>query len=110
VVTGSNGCKSRSNTINVTSGVLTKELDEHVSVYPNPATSEIMIEWNDIVGATRLSLGITDILGKTVYTAKPRPATSSSAQSIDIRALPAGTYMLHYDFGFGEGVRKFVKQ
>ncbi|MBS1902355.1 MAG: zinc-dependent metalloprotease [Bacteroidetes bacterium] len=109
IVTGTNGCESRSNTLSVTSGVITKELDEHISIYPNPASNELVLEWNDVPAST-LMVSVTDALGKTVLAGKRVSIGSSSIYTLDLRSLSSGTYVLHYDFGFGEGTRKFVKQ
>ncbi|HYM20796.1 MAG TPA: T9SS type A sorting domain-containing protein [Candidatus Kapabacteria bacterium] len=108
-VTGTNGCKSRSTSVQITSGVPSAELDEHIGVYPNPATSQIVFEWNDVT-AHSLSLMITDLSGKMLYNSISNTVASSGAFSIDVHSLAGGTYFLHYNFDGTESVRKFVKQ
>jgi hypothetical protein len=107
-VTGANGCTSRSASLQITNGVADRELDDHIGIYPNPASNEIVLEWNNLT-AHSLELSITDLTGKTLYHSISHSIGSSSALSVDIRSLENGTYFMHYNFDGKESMRKFVK-
>ena len=73
---------------------------DHITVYPNPATSEL-----NITSTTQISsITITNLLGQIVYT--QQQLYSQQAQ-INVSTLPAGIYFVKIN---GTEVRKFVKE
>ncbi len=71
-------------------GAASSALTERVEVYPNPAGSVLQVNLPvKKAGTSRLTL--TDALGRVVL----RTTTEGSRASLDVRALPEGSYTLH---------------
>lgn len=66
------------------------EYDKIVKIYPNPAQDFITVELSDNTAIDCISL--YDIQGRLVETF---PETSRQTTKLDVRNLPAGTYILH---------------
>ena len=66
------------------------EYDKMVKIYPNPAQDFITVELSDNTAIDNISL--YDIQGRLVETF---PETSRQTTKLDVRNLPAGTYILH---------------
>lgn len=69
------------------------------SVYPNPATERLTINCNEAVR----EVSVMDVAGRTVI-------TLNNTNSIDVRALAAGIYMLRVATENGVATQKFVKE
>ena len=70
-----------------------------VTVFPNPATTEITIQSTDSVS----QITITDLLGQVVY----RSMCTAKKKMVNIADLPSGMYLLKIN---GSEVRKFLKE
>lgn len=79
------------------SGVRDLISSNSIEVYPNPATSQIIIDDISVIEAT-----ITNINGEVVL--------SSEENIIDISALSAGSYLLKIDTHEGPRYSRFVKK
>ncbi len=71
--------------------------------YPNPAGSELHIDLNGKKGTTQLVL--TDALGRTVQ----QVTTTEGHTKLDVRSLPAGTYLLRATLPDGKSVGQPVQ-
>jgi len=71
---------------------------ENITIYPNPALSEINIMSNQIFD----EITITDMNGKNCLTTTER--------NIDISALQNGMYIIQLKNELGIGIQKFIKQ
>lgn len=81
------------------------EFSAAVSVFPNPATDNVVVQTNDpawISGTIRLQ----DVLGHTVYQGVIRTATLS----VNTHRLHAGVYLLTIESGGAILTRKLVKR
>ena len=74
--------------------------DQILTLYPNPATTELTISATENISG----VVITDLLGRTVY--NWQFAVGSLQVNVDVAELPKGVYMVKIN---GE-VRKFVKE
>jgi len=72
-----------------------------LSIYPNPASSEVRITSSLII----TSIDITDVTGNSVKTVLPQ-----ENKSIDVSDLSAGVYFLHITLGDDHKVVTFVKK
>ena len=72
--------------------------NEQITLYPNPATSELNIVSTDEIR----SITICNVLGKVVYSKQ----LNTFKATIDIAYLPAGVYFLRVN---GRDVKRFVK-
>ena len=77
----------------------TVAVNSTISIYPNPATTEISISASNLIN----QITITNLFGKTVYTHE----YNSEHVQVNIADLPAGMYFIKIN---GAEVRKFVKQ
>jgi parallel beta-helix repeat protein len=89
----------------------TKNLVEHLALQlsPNPATdfirSNIQNEWNG-----RVAISINDANGKVLHTLLVEKNTENWQNSLDVKSLPAGTYVVSMRMGATIYVGRFVKQ
>jgi hypothetical protein len=80
------------------------EFDFNFSVVPNPAHSELQINW---FNTSQMTLQIFDIRGKLLHS----KLVNAAAAELDIQDLSAGTYLLQLTNASGTTVqKKFVKQ
>jgi hypothetical protein len=75
------------------------ELTESISIYPNPATTQLTI----FAGENITGISINNLLGQTVYKSR----YNSLQVQVDVSNLPTGVYFVKIN---GLDVRKFVKQ
>jgi len=73
-----------------------------VSVYPNPATSELTIKTTD---NTYSSFTITNSMGQIML----QQELNSTQTKVNVKELPAGMYYVNLKGANGNEVRKFVK-
>ena len=72
---------------------------EHITIYPNPATSSITIT----AQTTIMNIAITDMVGQNIYSHR----SNTRQVQVDVETLPAGVYFVKVN---GTEVKKFVKQ
>jgi CubicO group peptidase (beta-lactamase class C family) len=84
------------------SGLGSIENDVALTVYPNPSTNFITVNFAD----GDYNLKITDMQGKTVYTR----SRCSGIVTVDVSALPAGIYTLTCENGKQRSLQKVVVQ
>lgn len=80
------------------------KMSETLLVFPNPATNNITINWDEDIVADNIS--ITDLQGKVALNS----AVISNAISIDVSALAKGTYIVIAQTSSGTLRSFFVKQ
>lgn len=68
-----------------------------VEVYPNPATTEVTIDWNLSIGSEKHEVVIYDMNGREVL--RKEVASDVFTQSINIEGLEAGMYMVKMTTG-----------
>ena len=85
-----------------------EELGNHpFSVYPVPATTELMVSVSEKFNGL-VSLSIQNCIGETITT-ESRLFTSHTSQKINTAALPQGVYFLHLEYNHTCYIQKFVK-
>ena len=93
------GRDSVARTISVV-GINDYNVDEMVSVYPNPTSSILNIEAEDLVSVT-----ILDMSGRIVYFADE----NCSAASIDLEGFAKSEYMIKVETKKGTSVKRIIK-
>jgi len=83
------------------------ELNNKLTLFPNPATSELTLAVDPSVSLTKLS--IIDINGKNIQT-HTNFNVAASEQKLNVAQLPAGIYFLKVESDEGATSIKFVKQ
>lgn len=106
-ITNEVGCEVRSDTLFVIDAVggVNDEPASTVRVYPNPASKSVTIDAG--TGPALSNLYITDIAGKTVWSA---PRMSDQTQTIVISKWANGSYVLHFTSEGNPSSAKFVKE
>jgi hypothetical protein len=81
-----------------------KELQSQISIYPNPATTEVIIETSAI--QTQSQLSIMNLSGEEIISYKiTQPKTK-----IDVATLPNGVYFVRLTNDRTVGIGKFIKK
>lgn len=94
------GTSSFSNDCNYGLGIGETNLDQNITVYPNPSTTQINIEINEQI----LSATIIDALGNKINT------NLHANNSIDVSTLSRGVYFLQVETTSGVISKRFVKK
>jgi hypothetical protein len=88
-------------------GLRSETSGEAPSLYPNPASSKVMLDWGEMAGQP----GRWDLLTPDMKALKSgQSAFTSAVQGISIGELPAGVYYLKLSSGKQVKVLRFVKQ
>ncbi|MBR5983062.1 MAG: PKD domain-containing protein [Bacteroidales bacterium] len=99
VAENSIGRDSIARTISIV-GINDYSIDDMVSVYPNPTSSILNIESEDLVSIT-----ILDMSGKIIYFANE----NCSAASIDLEGFAKSEYMIKVETKKGTSVKRIIK-
>ncbi len=87
-------------TVNTTLGINDVNLEDNITLYPNPASNQITIDSNGIIISKVI---IYDVLGKIVL--------STTKKEIDISNLTTGSYFVRIiDNNGNNAVKKFIKK
>jgi hypothetical protein len=80
------------------------------SVYPNPTSGETNIQFN-VASASNVTLHVTDVTGKVVYTTTHAIQTAGTNQlSFDASSYSNGVYYLTLSSDKGTVTKKFIKK
>lgn len=85
----------------------TGEINNAVFVYPNPANGELNLEIKNLKLNENVTLTVKNIMGQTIISKVLSP--SAHIFSVDISALPVGTYFLVIDNQNKREVVKWIK-
>ncbi|MBK9477263.1 MAG: T9SS type A sorting domain-containing protein [Bacteroidetes bacterium] len=91
VIVSKNGCSDTSNCVTMSVSVNELAQSNKVSMYPNPTSSYLQLEFTDISFSQQSTIDIINLQGKLVY------STLNNNQpklSIDMKAFPAGFYII----------------
>jgi predicted dienelactone hydrolase len=78
--------------------------------YPNPSNGELNIEFFATAETQNASITIMDMMGRAVLTQNVVAAEGTNLQTIDISALPQGTYLIRTAAGNDFYTTKIAKQ
>lgn len=85
-------------------GIADNQLDRSLSVYPNPSTGRVTVEYTLEQGAA-VNVTVTDLVGKTVMQQSLRTASGVQTETIDLGNLSNGMYLLKLDAGDRQATR-----
>jgi Secretion system C-terminal sorting domain len=80
-----------------------------IKTYPNPVKDQLYILFN-MQNATKAELRITDAAGKIVHVQRLATAQTNNAISVNVAALPKGTYFIQVVKDKGVQKTQFIKQ
>lgn len=72
---------------------LTVEVQARIVAYPNPASGEISISWNSIINES-VEISIVNGLGYEVDSRSVRALVGTNKETLSIRSLPSGIYLV----------------
>jgi subtilisin-like proprotein convertase family protein len=95
---------------NCTNGITANYLEQKISLFPNPITDQLTINWSDI-SLTGASVSITDATGRTVVTTQISSADQANQQLRlnELGGLLPGFYSLIISDGVQQVVVKICK-
>lgn len=82
-----------------------KTLKEAIRIYPNPVTSNLSLEINNLVNVSKYS--ISDTTGKLIIESN---ASLENNATIDVSSLSNGLYFLKLESNMGNLIQKFIKE
>ncbi len=93
-----NGCTTLSNILTfgiptVTGANNDPELDKATDIYPNPHEGKVMVS-TTLAKAGKVSIEVTDVLGKKVYVATENVQAGKYKHQIQLETLPSGMYII----------------
>lgn len=103
-VTGDNGCQALSNSIHVEISSIDNYLPAGMTIYPNPATSKLFIQWNEQPNDFS-QIEIFDVLGNKIITKK-----LESNLEIDLNSVKSGMYFIQISHNNKLFTSRFIKQ
>ena len=87
-----------------------KNVDRSLSVYPNPTSESVNVQFQ-LNGVNKdVDLVVSDVLGKVVYTQQMKNFNGTYNQPIDLSRQANGIYILHLRVGSDVISRKIVLQ
>jgi dienelactone hydrolase len=104
-------CPVSSNTINwLSTGILNVMVEESVVVYPNPASTECLVQFTVLKDAL-VTVSLTDMSGRQVQARRMRAVAGVPVQHvIDLSETAAGVYQLRIQSESGQVTRKLIIQ
>lgn len=72
--------------------VVWNKTESSISVYPNPSTGQVSIDWDNKVTHQQVDIEIYDIFGNLAFAARK---STNKNQTIDVSTLKNGIYFLH---------------
>jgi hypothetical protein len=115
VIVTTSGCTDTSVAYNYTTiGIHEAEMSNRISVYPNPATSQVTITFDNMAGTSFIKdpaiIDIRNQLGESVKKIELSQLSADKKIQIDISSLPRGTYFVSIKNNTAIINKKFVKQ
>jgi extracellular elastinolytic metalloproteinase len=95
-------------TVNACTGVTEQSLLNGISIYPNPNNGIFTIAVNSNVGD--LTIVITDLQGRVVYSSTEKNVTAGYTQQIDLQSQAGGIYLLQISGNGEQRVDKITVQ
>jgi hypothetical protein len=109
----SSGCTVLSNALSFSLPVVTSsndfDLEAATEIYPNPHQGSVNVK-TVLKKAGLVSIVVTDVLGKTVYTHKETVVAGKYEHSLNLESLASGVYLLALTSDGKVVVKKTVKQ
>ncbi|HYV94309.1 MAG TPA: kelch repeat-containing protein [Chitinophagales bacterium] len=94
IVSDSNGCVNSATTYVLISGLDDVSSDANISIYPNPATDGLMVEWLNSFAGDEISISILNTLGQEIFSSRQKILSMDWKKEIDLNAAASGVYFL----------------
>jgi hypothetical protein len=83
------------------------DLNNAISVYPNPASDNLNLKWN-ASGTKYFDIHLYNSIGEEVMRSEKMKTNSVTENKIDISSLPNGIYLLVIENGTDRVTKKIV--
>lgn len=87
-----------------------KNVERSLSIYPNPTSDAVNIQFQLNGGSKDVDLVLSDVLGRTLYTEQMKNFNGTYNQPLDLSREANGVYILHLRVGSDVISRKIVLQ
>ena len=84
-------CKTWQGTV----GIADTQLDRNINTFPNPASNNVTIQFDDVNG-DNLTIELINIQEQVVYTNNLVDIKGSGTETIDVSSLKGGMYMVRF--------------
>jgi hypothetical protein len=91
----------------LTTGTPELESPPNLTLFPNPTTSTLHIQWS---GTAPSTLEVLDMTGRLVYGPVVPGQVGEAGYALPVGALPAGLYAVRLQSATGSSVQRFVKE
>jgi PKD repeat protein len=105
LVSDSNGCKNSSSLYVEIVGIDENEIETPLSVFPNPSSGLIHVEWNADASPLSGKLEVLNTIGQILYTVDF--SSNSNHADLDLTRLNSGVYFLRMSSDQAHALRKF---
>ena len=109
-ITNTNGCTGIATydvNVDYPAGVSNVANNSSFSVYPNPASGNVMVQWTSAMTGNG-TLTVADVTGRTVLNSSIDLGAAAKHANVNIGTLKAGIYMLHISSASGTYTSKLV--
>jgi len=110
ILTSGSFCPSELEAVNVTVNCFLSldevNLDEYITVYPNPARNSVNVNFS-LIEASSAKLSMTNLLGATIFE-QTLSENSTFTETIDISTLQKGVYFIQVQVGNKTYTKKLI--
>ncbi len=96
-------------TLSMITGIQNVIAESGLSVYPNPASSEVVINFNTSQAAY-VKMRIVDVTGREMFTQNMNSFAGENKLRVDVSEFPAGVYYVIINAGENTVTQKLIKQ
>ena len=101
IVGDSNGCKNSFTEYVLITGIQEAESDANISIYPNPSSNSLMVEWLNACPAfcgysvgDEISLSILNAIGQEIFSSQQKISSVDWKKEIDLHDVAGGIYFI----------------
>jgi len=106
VITDERGCTASSAVVTV--GIEDSGFLSHLVVYPNPASTEVEVEWESSVGMD-VNIEVLSLVGSAMFSQASIIIQGRGSITISVSAWPTGVYLVRIVSSRGERLMKLAK-
>ncbi len=91
-------------------GLTLGQLSARTSLYPNPANARVSLEMSGLREQGPVAVEVVNVLGQVVQRLSPRPQQGFFTETLDLRDLPTGVYLVRIYAREGTLVKRLLRE